>query len=99
MSAMCKGNSVVKIKLTVILHSLCSTFELHLHLRTLGGHMLSLWQSLCYLALLTGVAQPGEVQCNKLSPPDHGSINATDSNNLYSKITYSCDTGYNIQGT
>ena len=39
-----------------------------------------------------------DVQCEQLTPPNHGHINASDSNNLYSKITYTCDPGYKVEG-
>ena len=39
-----------------------------------------------------------DVQCEQLTPPNHGHINASDSNNLYSKVTYSCDPGYKVEG-
>ncbi|XP_067945128.1 uncharacterized protein [Watersipora subatra] len=53
----------------------------------------------CLLTVATKYSLSEElVQCAQLSPPQHGSIKATDSNNLYSKITYSCDTGYSLQG-
>ena len=39
-----------------------------------------------------------DVQCEQLTPPNHGYINASDSNNLYSKVTYTCDPGYKVEG-